>query len=231
MSLSDRSVVKAHRLVGEGRVRELTAERRFVVAGDHDTYLVTVSVDGATCSCPAYVAHCSHVEAVLLAIGGRPPARRPSPGAAAQIDHGREQAPPGRLFTWYGRAALDTSPAGVTLVRISLSRPRWVPASRSAEIPYVHELAPAGDLFNLDGPEFDRRYRERLDGSGVARIERRLRAVAAANGGLPLVLLCFERGRADYHRDTFATWSTEQTGEVVPELSADVGPEDPLIGY
>ena len=107
---------------------------------------------------------------------------------------------------------------GVTLVRISVGRPRWAHPARTAAIPYISELAPVGHLFDLAGPEFDRAYRARLDQIGVDRIERRFRNVAAAHGGRPLILLCFERDRADCHRGTFAMWWRERTGEVIREL-------------
>lgn len=123
------------------------------------------------------------------------------------------------LFTWYWRAALDADLPGVTLVRTSLGRPRWVHPARTAAIPYISELAPIGRLFALDGLEFKWRYRERLDGFRVAQLERRFREIAEAHGGLPLVLLCFEVDRRDCHRGDFADWWHERTGEAVPELA------------
>jgi hypothetical protein len=214
--LSEKSLAKARRLVSEGRVREVTAARTFVVVGDHGSYRVHLTPDGATCDCPAYVAHCSHVEAALLAIAGPPGL---PPWLAPAADQPQAQAPRPRLFTWYWRAALDADPAGVTPVRISLGRPRWAHAARTAAIPYISELAPVGHLFDLDGPEFDRAYQERLDQIGVDRIEQRFREVTAAYGGRPHVLLCFERDRGDCHRGTFATWWRERTGEVIPEFA------------
>jgi hypothetical protein len=156
---------------------------------------------------------------VLLAIGDRPPERPPSPAAPAQVDQQRAPAPERRLFTWYWRAALDADPPGITLVRISLGRPKWAPYARTAAIPYISELAPVGRLFDLDGAEFDHAYRERLDHIGVDRIEQRFREIAAAHGGRPLILLCFERDRAACHRGTFAEWWQERTGELVAEVS------------
>jgi hypothetical protein len=50
--------------------------------------------------------------------------------------------------------------------------------ARTAAIPYVSELAPESRLFDLDGPEFDHAFRERLDGFGVDHLERRFREVA-----------------------------------------------------
>jgi hypothetical protein len=85
-------------------------------------------------------------------------------------------------------------------------------------MPYISELAPVGHLFDLDGAEFDHAYRERLDHIGVDRLERRFREVAAAHSCRPLVLLCFERARAEWHRGTFAAWWMERTGEVVREF-------------
>jgi hypothetical protein len=204
--LSEKSLTKARRLVADGRVSEVTAVRTFVVAGDHDTYLVTVGVDGAACSCPAYVAHCSHVEAVLLTIGGSPPERPRVPAATNVAGEALAPVPAGRLFTWYSRAALDADPLGVTLVRISLGRPKWIHPARTAAIPYIAELAPVGRLFDLDEPEFDRAYRSASTRSASIASKQRFRELAATHGGRPLILLCFERDRADCHRGTFATW-------------------------
>lgn len=208
--MSAKSLAKARRLLHEGRVVEVTATTTFAVQGDHGTYLVALGGDGAACECPAWVVPCSHIEAVMLSTGSR--LREPtSPSAPAA-------APPeGRLFTWSWRAALDAEPLGVTLVRISLGRPKWVPTSRTATIPYIAGLAPAGTLFDLEGEEFEQRYRARLDGFGVERVERRFREVADSYSGRPLVLLCFEKSPGDCHRSSFARWWQERTGEVVPE--------------
>jgi len=129
------------------------------------------------------------------------------------------KAPTGhRLYTWSWRAALDTDLAGITLVRISLGRPKWVATDRIEAIPYISELAPVGRLFHLEGDEFELRYREHLDAVGVERIDRRFRDVASAYGEQPLVLLCFEKSPADCHRGSFARWWQERTGELVPEF-------------
>jgi len=205
--LSDRSLAKARRLLDDGGVREVTPVRRFVVQGDHGSHTVTVTADGATCTCSTYGA-CSHQEAAILSMG----ATRPSWPAAA----GSGSRP--RLSTWYFRAALKANPEGVVLIRISLGKPRWLNPRVAAAMPYIEELAPAGLFHVEDDAEFDRRYRDRLDGFGVELLERRFAEVAQANGGRPLVLLCFERDRRDCHRGMFAQWWLEQTGEIVPEF-------------
>jgi hypothetical protein len=72
VSVSQHVREKGLRLLRAGRVREVTAVRSFVVEGDTGRHLVTVAPDGWACDCGAFVAHCPHVEAVRLMIGGEP---------------------------------------------------------------------------------------------------------------------------------------------------------------
>jgi hypothetical protein len=141
-------------------------------------------------------------------MGGRLPDPA-HPRADAPKAQGSKPPAGRRLYTWSWRAALNGDPAGVTLVRISLGRPKWV-APSTAVIPSGRAVRPGGD-------EFERRYRERLDGFGVERVERRFREVADSYSGRPLVLLCFEKSLGDCHRSSFARCWQERSGEVVPE--------------
>jgi hypothetical protein len=74
-------------------------------------------------------------------------------------------------------------------VRISLGVPRFWPAARA--FPYVVELAPVGLLHLDDRDEFTRRYRDRLDRSGIDAIMACLEAIVAA-GERVAMLCCFE---------------------------------------
>lgn len=123
------------------------------------------------------------------------------------------------MFTSRHRAVYDfqrtNQRPGFVPVRTSLGKPKFMP--ESASWPYVKELAPAG-LFHLDGPEFERRYRERLDGFGVLHIAAELLRIAKDYPDSQLALLCFEDvTEKPCHRSIFARWWKEQTGLVIPE--------------
>jgi hypothetical protein len=121
------------------------------------------------------------------AIGGRAHGQPPAVASNVADQPPAAPLPARRLLMWHWRAALDAEPPGVTLVRISLGRRRWVPA-RTAAIPYIVEFAPVGRLFELDGDEFDRAYGERLDNVGVDRIEQRFRVSRPGTGDSPPLL-------------------------------------------
>ena len=103
-------------------------------------------------------------------------------------------------------------------VSTSIGAPR-----RGAGFPWARlsSLTPYG-LFKLDGEEFDRAYRRRLERAGAANIHRQLVEISDAHDGRELVLLCWEDvwrdGDDACHRRTFARWWLEQTGELVEEL-------------
>jgi hypothetical protein len=107
-------------------------------------------------------------------------------------------------------------------VAVTLSRPKqrlWYQV-----LDEVGELKPWGLFHVNDRPEFERRYRERLDQVGVDRIRKRLRRIAEKYSGRPLVLLCYESvdGPDEWcHRRTFAEWWEDRTGEPVPEVGGD----------
>lgn len=99
----------------------------------------------------------------------------------------------------------------------------------------VGMLAPFGLLGIEDHDEFRRRYRRRLNGYGVEKIQWVLTALA--KGGtvsgdgklgtpyLGVVLLCFEdlsKPSEWCHRRMFAEWWEEKTGDTVPELTLEL---------
>jgi uncharacterized protein (DUF488 family) len=102
-------------------------------------------------------------------------------------------------------------------VGITVGKPQWPLAYTPV---YLLELAPWGLLGIDDDGEFTRRYLERLDRVGVDRIARQLDAISRDHEGRGLVLLCYEPAGEFCHRRVFARWWEEQTGEVIPELSA-----------
>jgi hypothetical protein len=103
-------------------------------------------------------------------------------------------------------------------IRTTIGPPRF-------RLPYqlagnVQLIAPYGIPRGLPPEEFTALYRRRLDQIGIDRVRDRLLEVAAAAGTRELVLLCYEDVRAGLlcHRQVFANWWFEQTGEEVPEL-------------
>jgi len=118
-------------------------------------------------------------------------------------------------------------PAMGVAIATSLGRPKWPLHYELSE--EVRALMPSG-LFgkDLSDAEFAARYRERLDKTGVAKLQRVFHAISAKHGGARLVCLCFEDvlGREQLcHRRTFADWWQERTGQPVPELSWVRGPD------
>lgn len=98
----------------------------------------------------------------------------------------------------------------------------------------LRALGPVGDMFGMDDrDEFAVAYKAHLDSIGVERIEDLLEAVGSLGwpNGEPLidapeegvVLLCFcdlEKDDATWcHRQVFAEWWHERTGETVEELA------------
>lgn len=126
---------------------------------------------------------------------------------------------------------------GFVPVRTSLGQPRWIAEAR--QWPYLPELAPFGLRAIDDKDEFMTLYRERLGKHGVEVILSKLDElwkcqtpgsylVTPAKERLPLALLCFEdvdKPEDWCHRQVFAAWWLEQTGQVLEELNtADLLP-------
>ena len=105
-----------------------------------------------------------------------------------------------------------------TAVRISLGLPRW---KLGYEINgAIEELMPKGIFGIEDHDEFYRRYFDKLDAIGVIRIREKLYQFEKL--GKPVVLLCFEdirKGSWNWcHRNIFASWWKQRTGEIISEL-------------
>lgn len=86
----------------------------------------------------------------------------------------------------------------------------------------VRVLAPTGKLFSINVKSlFATLYIERLNNIGLESIRRELEGISEENGGKDLVLLCFEDVHKPgewCHRQIFAKWWEEETGERVDEL-------------
>ncbi len=83
----------------------------------------------------------------------------------------------------------------------------------------IRELAPHGLMSkDISRPDFERLYRERLDGFGVDHILGLLEQARALTPSRQVAVLCFESVGQLCHRRTLAAWLAERAGLVVPEL-------------
>jgi hypothetical protein len=124
----------------------------------------------------------------------------------------------GLVYTGRWHLVRDVPPSAIVPVRISVGAARFVPGAR--RFPAIEELIPRGLLDVEDAREFTRRYRQRLEEQGVARIQARFDELHREFACRPLVLLCFEADRGKCHRGDFAGWWEDKTGVLVPERGA-----------
>lgn len=123
-----------------------------------------------------------------------------------------------RLYTACWKEALRSANDEVLLVRTSIGKPRWVPATVTAQLPAIKELMPYGLMGkDLPWPSFVSGYTKRLDEIGVTVFEDIFDDLRRRHGDRPLVLLCFEHDPRQCHRGVFARWWMDQTDEVIPE--------------
>jgi hypothetical protein len=112
--------------------------------------------------------------------------------------------------------------SGRAAVGITLGYPRW--KLRYPVVANLRQLAPTREIIHVeDAHLFEEMYRNRLDDLGVDEVRKLLTTCAErANNER---LLCYEdltRPGLKCHRQIFAAWWLENTGEVVPELEPDV---------
>jgi hypothetical protein len=129
----------------------------------------------------------------------------------------------------YRWADAQSLPSFWVPVRVSIGCPHYWPGAR--ELDAIHELMPYEILGRVHGPKlFEKRYRERLDGFGPERIQRRFERLFERHGERPLVLCCYEDLRKPgewCHRSFLRSWWQERTGMVIDELQfAGVRPDD-----
>ena len=115
---------------------------------------------------------------------------------------------------WRDSQQVGAGNEGFVPVRTSVGVPRFWPMAK--QFPVAKLITPYG-LRKLEGDEFRERYLARLNKAGTEKIRAELAAIHALYRK-PLVLLCFEKDRADCHREQFAEWWEERTGELVLEL-------------
>lgn len=117
-----------------------------------------------------------------------------------------------------------------TAVRISIGTPKWSLGYNLAG--EIKDLMPWGlkDIQDID--VFRPKYYERLNRCGISRIRNQLQYFEQF--GKDVVLLCYEdirKGPHNWcHRNTFADWWLQMTGEVIPELK-DESKFTPEPGY
>ncbi len=124
-----------------------------------------------------------------------------------------------RLYTSrYGNQdeiiASELIPVGVTL-----GRPKFKLRYNLAA--NIISIAPRGLFHVSERTQFEHLYRTLLEQTGLDTIQYELESVSKAHGNKDLVLLCFEivaDGRDWCHRQIFAQWWEEKTGQHVREL-------------
>ncbi|WP_019548602.1 hypothetical protein [Streptomyces sulphureus] len=113
-----------------------------------------------------------------------------------------------------------------TPVRSTAGHPRFHLSYKLAG--HARLVTPTRDLLKINARDaYEWGYRRLLNERGIDAIRDELVAIAGAHDlDAPLVLLCFDRlnklppADAWCHRSMLATWWTEQTGDLVPELGA-----------
>jgi len=104
-------------------------------------------------------------------------------------------------------------------VAIIVGKPRW-----PVGFDYVtlNILAPYGRLFTInDRLQFTQAYFGKLDSLGVGVIPAEFERISNEHGDKDLVLLCYENLTKPgewCHRQVFAEWWLQETGEVIEEL-------------
>lgn len=106
-------------------------------------------------------------------------------------------------------------------VSISVSTPKW-------DLPYELEHCKILKPYSIFGKydnmkDYTREYRKYLDSKGVVAIQNVLEYISKKNGNKDLVLLCYEKNKFECHRNTFADWWYEKTGQKVREINEPVG--------
>ena len=112
-------------------------------------------------------------------------------------------------------------PAMGTPVRTTVGAPRYrLPYSLEHALPALY---PTRSMLRLPRHLYEPQYLARLRETTAPVLQQHFLAIAEVSENESLVLLCFDKlskPAAWCHRTMFATWWTEETGEVVPELGA-----------
>jgi hypothetical protein len=114
--------------------------------------------------------------------------------------------------------------SGRAAVGITLGYPRW--KLRYSLVANLRQLAPTREIIRVDDADlFEELYRNRLDDLGVDEVRKLLTTCAERANNERLVLLCYEdltKPGLRCHRQIFAAWWLENTGEIVRELEPDI---------
>lgn len=131
---------------------------------------------------------------------------------------------------YFAKAAIEAS----GLIPIGFTR-GWPKFGVSVDVvANLRALGPVGDMFGIeDRDEFAKRYKAHLDAIGVDHVHAALLGAARLVGNEGVVLLCFcdlEKPGVWCHRQVFAEWWEEQTGEKVDELDVpEIPAEERLV--
>jgi Protein of unknown function, DUF488 len=121
-----------------------------------------------------------------------------------------------RLFTCSYRAY--SSDMGQAVV-ISRGLPRWR-LEEAESWPRCWLLTPNGAYLDAEPGEFTAGYTAQLERFGPERIGRTITRLSTETAAERLVFLCFEADWDRCHRQTFARWMLQRTGELVEEIGA-----------
>lgn len=200
----------------DGELIEIVGPRQARVKSQSQAELwYALDADSRTCTCRGFEIRktCRHLDAFTGFLEGRAQTAADAPTIKMELFTGRYSDAETVAFV----------EAGGLAVRITLGHPRF--ALKYTLAGTCMSLAPKGLKDVADDAEFERLYRERLDGFGVERLRRELSAIAAPfsreNDPARLVLCCYEDLRKPdefCHRTVFGAWWQERTGEKVEEL-------------
>ncbi|MGC0418385.1 hypothetical protein [Embleya sp. AB8] len=117
-------------------------------------------------------------------------------------------------------------------IRTTAGAPRWTLGYQLGG--HARSITPPRNLLSAELPQdaYEFTYRRFLNTTGVDTIRAELESLAVANASQPLVLLCFDRLNQPNgwcHRTMFAAWWTEQTGDQIPELGAQMPTYQPQM--
>jgi hypothetical protein len=108
-------------------------------------------------------------------------------------------------------------PAMGQAVVTSLGLPKW--RAEAQQWPVCHLLTPRYSYLKAEPAVFEAEYRAQLERFGVCKIARTLERIAREHDAAALILLCHEADWGSCHRQQWAAWWLETTGELAQEIT------------
>lgn len=129
--------------------------------------------------------------------------------------------------TFYTCSYTEFRPEMGVPVQASLGRPKFNLKYDLRES--LWPFTPRGKYLRSDSRTFEAEMVKQMDRYGVPYMVDALHQIRERANGLTPVILCFERLNTGKwcHRSIVSDWWTARTGEVVPELGAEMPPYEP----